>query len=255
MGAGRMRGLAALLTLGAVAAAPSALADVGTNGAGDFLDLRVAVTPPQAGTAKAARGVGLSISNFLGNRVTADAAIPITSMNFLFHQGFTENGALFPACTINVNTISRCSRGSQIGAGTAETELLNPGGAPPTFAAARVVVYNGAPYLYGGPSIIFIFSRGGRAVAELDYAISHPGGGLAIDQLLLASAGPGTGITRFSVNIPDRSRRVQVKGKSVTVHLFEAPTSCSGAWTFSETTTSSGRPPITATDSQTCLKG
>jgi hypothetical protein len=252
----RMRGFIALLTVVLLAAAaPSALAELGSNGAGDFLDLRVAITPPKAGTAQAPQGVGLSLSNFLGNRINADDAIPITSMDFAFRQGFTENGQLFPACSINPTTISRCSRASQIGTGSAETERLNPGGEVPTFAPARVLAYNGAPYLSGGPTLIFIIVRGGRAVTEMDFVVSPQHGGLAINELLLPSSGPGTGITRFSVNIPDRHERVRIKGKTVTVHLFDAPTTCSGAWTFAETTTSSGRPPIRATDSQTCVKG
>jgi hypothetical protein len=249
-----MRGCTVLLTVALLAAAPSALADIGSNGAGDFLDLRVAVSPPKAGSAKAPQGVGLSLSNFLGNRINANAAIPITSMDFSFRQGFTENGQLFPSCSINPTTISRCSRASQIGTGSAETERLNPGGEIPTFAPARVLAYNGAPYLYGGTTLIFIVVRGGRAVTELDFVVRPQGRGLAINELLLASSGPGTGITRFSVNIPDRHQRVRIKGKSVTVHLFNAPTTCRGAWTFAETTTSSGRPPIRATDSQTCTQ-
>jgi hypothetical protein len=251
---GRMRWFTAPLTVALLAAAPSALAEIGSNGAGDFLDLRVAVTPPKAGSTKAPQGVGLSLSNFLGNRINANAAIPITSMDFFFRQGFTENGQLFPSCAINPTTISRCSRASQIGTGTAETERLNPGGEAPTFASARVLAYNGAPYLYGGTTLIFIVVRGGRAVTEMDFVVRPQGGGLAINELVLPSSGPGTGITRFSVNIPDRHQRVRIKGKTVTVHLFDAPTTCPGAWTFAETTTSSGRPPIRATDSQTCTK-
>ncbi|MGH2867155.1 MAG: hypothetical protein ACRDNK_06240 [Solirubrobacteraceae bacterium] len=253
---GRLRRLSALLTVGLLAAAaPSARGDLGANGAGDFLDLRVAITPPKAGTAKVPQGVGLSLSNFLGNRINADDAIPITSMNFFFRQGFTENGQLFPSCSINPTTISRCSRASQIGTGSAETERLNPGGEAPSFASARVLAYNGAPYLYGGTTLIFIVVRGGRPVTEMDFVVRPQARGLAINQLLLPSAGPGTGITRFTVNIPDRHVRVRVKGKTVTVHLFDAPTTCARAWTFGETTTSSGRPPIRATDSQTCVKG
>ncbi len=250
-----MRTFAGLFTIAvAAAAAPSALAEIGANSAGDFLDLRVAITPPKASTARAPQGVGLSLSNFLGNRVNADAAIPITSMDFFFRQGFTENGQLFPSCSINPTTISRCSRASQIGTGTAETERLNPGGELPTFARARVLVYNGAPYLYGGTTLIFIVVRGSRPVTEMDFVVRPQGRGLAINELLLPSSGPGTGITRFSVKIPDRQARVRSKGKTVTVHLFDAPTTCAGAWTFAETTTSSGRPPIRATDSQTCVK-
>jgi hypothetical protein len=252
---GRRRRFTALLTVALLAAAPSAVAEIGTNGAGDFLDLRVAISPPKAGSAKAPQGVGVSLSNFLGNRVNANAAIPITSMDFFFRQGFTENGQLFPSCSINPTTISRCSRASQIGTGSAETERLNPGGEVPTFAPAQVLAYNGAPYLYGGTTLIIIVVRGGRAVTEMDFVVRPQGGGLAINQLLLPSSGPGTGITRFSVNIPDRHQRVRANGKAVTVHLFDAPTTCPGAWTFAETTTSAGgRPPVRATDSQTCTK-
>ncbi|HEY5189286.1 MAG TPA: hypothetical protein VII87_09650 [Solirubrobacteraceae bacterium] len=244
---------ATLLGAGLTAAAASAGTGIGTNGDGDFLDLTVAVSPPVASTAKVPQGVGLEISDFLGNRVNADSAVPMTSLDMFFRQGFTENGVLFPACTINTTTISRCPAASQIGSGSAETERLNPGGEVPTFGRASLRVYNGQPYLYGGSTLIFVFSRGGRGLAELDFAVHPQQGGLAINQILLPGAGPGTGITRFDVSIPDRQERLRVKGKTTIVHFFTAPTACTGGWTFGETTTSSGRRPLRASATQTCV--
>lgn len=259
MGSRRTRWLAAALTAGllAAAAAPTTPARPGiaTNPDGDFLDLRVGVSPPRAGTVRAPQGVGLTISSFTGNRLNADSAIPMTSLDIFLRQGFTENGQLFPACPLNPTTISRCSRVSQIGTGSAETERLNPGGEAPTYGAARVRVYNGAPYLGGAPTLILVFAQNGHAIAELDFSVRSQDRGLAINQLLLAGSGPGSGISAFSMSIPDRHERLRVRGKRVTVHLLDAPTTCAGAWTFSETTTSAGRRPLRATDSQTCSRG
>ena len=64
------------------------------------------------------------------------------------------------------------------------------------------------------------------------------------------------GISKFSVNIPDRTITRKVHGKKVKIHLITAPTSCHGAWTFSQTNTySTGAAPLTANDSEPCVKG
>jgi len=47
----------------------------------------------------------------------------------------------------------------------------------------------------------------------------------------------------------------KVKGKKVRIHLFNAPTTCHGAWTFSQTLIYAKLAPLTATASEPCVKG
>lgn len=246
--------LAAVLL--ALAATPAALAGPATtNPDGDVLVFSVGVTPPVADTAKAPQGVGLSLDAFAGNRLNSNGAIPTDSITFTLPAGFTENGLQFPACPITPNTISSCARSSQIGSGTAETELLNTGGEPPTFTPAQITVYNGAPLFPGSvPTLAFIIRVGGRPTGELDFAVRPTPHGLQIGQILGPVSGPGIGITKVSLSIPDRQTSVKTGRKMSTVHFLTTPTTCRGAWTFALTTTSAGRKPLTATDRQTCLK-
>jgi hypothetical protein len=251
MAAARIALAAVLLFL---AAAGTALAGPATtNSDGDVLVVSVGVTPPLTSTAKTPQGVGLNVDAFAGNRVFANNAIPTDSLTFTLPKGFVENGLQFPACSITPNTISACAPATQIGSGSAESELLNPGNQPPTFTPARVAIYNGAPLL-GLPTMIMISRVGGRAIGELDFVVRPTPRGLTVSQILIPDAGPGIGITKVSLNIPDRHASVRVKGKTTTVHLLQAPQICRGAWSFSLTTTSAGRKPLLATDREPCVQ-
>jgi hypothetical protein len=245
--------LAALLLF--LAAAGTALAGPATTDSdGDVLVFSVGVTPPQTSTAKLPQGVGLSLDAFAGNRIFANSAIPTDSLTFALPRGFVENGLLFPACRITPNAISPCASATQVGSGTAESELLNPGNQPPTFTPARVTIYNGAPLL-GLPTLIMISRVGGRAIGELDFVVRPATRGLIVSQILIPDAGPGIGITKVSLTIPDRHATVRVKGKARAVHLLQAPQTCSGgAWAFALTTTSAARKPLTAVDREPCVQ-
>jgi len=244
--------LAVLLLL--LAAGGTALAGPArTNSDGDVLVFSAGVTPPQTSTVKAAQGVGLSVDAFAGNRFNSNSAIPTDSLTFVLPRGFVENGLQFPACPITPNAISPCAPATQIGSGSAEIELLNPGNEPPTFTAARVTVYNGKP-VFGVPTIIMITRVAGRATGELDFVVRPSRSGLTVSQILVPTAGPGIGITKVSLSLPERHAIVRVKGRASTVHLLQAPRTCSGSWTFSLTTTSAARRPLTATDREPCVQ-
>jgi hypothetical protein len=62
-------------------------------------------------------------------------------------------------------------------------------------------------------------------------------------------------LAKFTFKVPDRSESRRIHGKKVRIHLFNAPTTCHGAWTFSQTLTFAGEAPVTATSSQPCIKG
>lgn len=244
--------LAALLLL----LAPGATALAGpasTNSDGDVLVFSAEVTPPQTSTAKATQGVGLSVDALAANRLNSNNAIPTDSLTFVLPRGFVENGLRFPACAITPNAISPCAPVTRIGSGSAELELLNPGNQPPTFTAARVAVYNGKPML-GVPTIIMITRVAGRATGELDFVVRPSRSGLTVSQILVPTSGPGIGITRISLSLPERHTIVRVKGRSTPVPLLQAPRSCPGSWTFSLTTTSAARRPLTATDREACVQ-
>lgn len=242
-----------------LACAGIALAGQGaTNSSGDFIDLNVAVTPPVAGTPKAPQGVGVAFDSFAGNRISAGAASTNQSIVVRFNRGFKFNGALFPACKINPTGVSRCVKSSQIGTGVAEAELPGANGAPPTFIPAQLIAYNGKPFKTKAPTIIFSALLNGKPTAELDFtAAQRPHGpyGLAFTQIQFPSAGgPGFGISKFSINVPDRTATRKLHGKSVKVHLIEAPMTCNGSWVFSQTNTFNAEPPLTATDTEPCTK-
>ncbi len=241
----------------ALGAAGSALAGQGaTNSAGEYIDLSVRITPPLSGTAKAPHGVGVAFDSFAGNRINAANELNTSSIKVVFHDNFKDNALLFPACQIG-KTQSHCAKATQIGTGTAEAELAGSNGGPPTFVPATLAAYNGKPLKGKSPTIIFIASLGGKPAAELDFTIDKQGKGIAFNEIQFpSSAGVSIGISKFSVNIPDRTITHKVHGKKVEIHLITAPTSCHGAWTFSQTNTySSGAAPLTATDSEPCVKG
>ena len=245
------------VTVAALTGAGVALAGQGaTNPNGEFIDLSVHVTPPVAGTAKAPQGVGVSFQSFTGNRVNGATLSNNTSITVRFNKGFKDNAAKFPGCTLNTKALSSCSKASQIGTGTAEAQLA---GATPVFVPANIVAYNGKPFgTSKAPTLIIIALLNGKPSAELDFTVKQQASGpygLAFTQIILP--GPSTvtfGITKFSLNIPDRTLTHKVHGKKVKLHLIEAPTTCHGSWQFAQTNFFSNAPTLTATDSQPCVK-
>ncbi|MGH2867154.1 MAG: hypothetical protein ACRDNK_06235 [Solirubrobacteraceae bacterium] len=255
-----MRKLVGLLVgLVVLAVAGTALAGQGaTNSNGDFADLSVKVTPPISGTAKAPRGVGLTFGSFVGNRINANRTINPTTLTVRFNQNFTDNGLRFPGCTINPKVLSKCPAASKVGSGTAEGELLSTTGGPPTYVPATLAVYNGKPFGSKAPTEIFIASVGGKPATELDFSVTRVGRGLTFTQLQFPNApssGPTIYLTKFSVTTSDRTETRTIKGKKVKIHLLEAPTVCHGSWTFTQTFGYAHQAPLTATDSQPCIKG
>ena len=115
-------------------------------------------------------------------------------------------------------------------------------------------MYNGAPLSPGAnPTLAFIMRRAGRPVGELDFAVRPSSHGLLVGQVLIPAAGPGIGITKVSLTIPERTVRVRAGRRMSTVPFLTAPTTCTGAWTFGLTTTSAGRKPIVASDREPCV--
>jgi hypothetical protein len=248
------------VTVAVLAGAGVALAgQAATNKNGSFIDLSVAVTPPVAGTAKAPRGVGVSFDSFTGNRINANAPSTNISNIVRFNKGFKENGLLFPSCKINPTGTSKCASAAQIGSGTAEAGFPGSNGAAPNFVPAKLVAYNGKPFSGKSPTVIFIALINGKPAAELDFTVKQqPSGpyGLTFTVIQFPSSTPGPAFTiaKFSVKIPDRTVTRRVQGRSVKVHLLEAPTTCNGSWQFAQTNTFSNASPLTATDTQPCVK-
>ena len=250
--------IALIAAVGVLSGAGVALAGQGaTNEQGDFIALDVAASPPVAGTAKAPRGVGVSLDSFLGNRINGNTPSTNDSVVVRFSKGFKQNGLRFPGCTINPTDFSVCPKSTQVGTGTAEASIAGANGAPPTFVPASVVVYNGKPYQTKAPTLIFIASLNGQPAAELDFRVEQqPTGpyGLAFDDIDFPSTTPPLPftLTKFSVSIPDRTVTRRVRGKKVKFHLLEAPTTCRRSWKFAQTNTFTNASPLTATASQPC---
>jgi hypothetical protein len=255
-----MRKLISLVAaIAALAGAGIALAEpAATNPNGEFIDLNVAVTPPVAGTAAAPQGVGVSFNSFTGNRINGNIAPINPTITVRFNRGFKYNGAFFPACKINPTGLSKCSKSAQIGTGTAEVSLAGSNGAPPTFVPATLAAYNGKPFKGKAPTLIIVGLLNGKPTTEFDFSVTQqPTGpyGLAIATIQFPSlSGPIFDQTKFSLNIPDRTATRTVHGRSVKVHLMDAPTTCNGSWEFAQTNTFTNAPPLTATNSQPCTK-
>jgi hypothetical protein len=255
-----MRKLVGLLVgLVVLAVAGTALAGPGvTNSNGDFIALSVKITPPVSGTAKAPRGVGVTFNSFTGNRIDANKTVNNNLLKVHFNQNFVSNGLLFPSCAINPKAVTVCSASTKIGTGTAEGELLSTTGGAPTYVSATLTAYNGKPYGGKNPTEIIIASVGGKPATELDFTVSRQGGGLTLSEIHfpgVPSPGPVVYLTKFTLTLPNRSEARTVTGKKTTIHLLDAPTVCKGAWTFSQTLGFATQPPLTATDSEPCVKG
>jgi hypothetical protein len=247
-----MLAAAAAISLGA---AGSAVAGQGaTSSNGNFIDLSVRVTPPIAGTPKSPRGVGVAFDSFDGNRINGNTVANNTTIKVRFARGFTENGLAFPGCKISFTALSKCTKSTQVGTGSAEAELAGSGSTPPTFVPATLAAYNGKPYK-GAPSLIFIASVNGKPTTELAFTATQQAGALVFSAINFPGPPSVFAISKFSINIPLRSTTRKVHGKSVKVNLIDAPNSCHGSWSFSQTETYTNSPTLTATDSEPCVKG
>lgn len=244
----------------ALAGAGTALGGQGaTDSSGRFIDLNVSVTPPVAGSARDPQGVGVAFDSFTGNRINGDLPSGNDSITVRFNSGFRDNGLKFAGCAINPdpNGFSSCPKPTQIGTGTGEIAIAGANGAPPTFVSAKLVVYNGKPFKSAAPTVIFQGVLNGKVADELDFtARQQPSGpyGLAFTQIPFPATpgSSGSGLTKFSVNIPKKSATRTRNGKRVTTYLIQAPPTCSGAWKFAQTDTFTNAAPLTATDSQPC---
>lgn len=234
------------------AAGTAAAEQAATAPSGEFIDLKVAVTPPVASTPRTPRGVGVAFDSFSGNRINGNDEMISSSITVRFHSGFRENGAFFPSCKINSSGLTACSKATEIGAGAAEAALLSKNGSAPAFVPAKLTAYNGKPFAGKAPSLIFIASVGGKPAGELDFAVKRQGAGLEFSQIQFPGFPVLFDITKFAITIPDRTVTRTVHGKRVRVQFIDAPTRCSTAWTFTQTNTFAKQPPLTATDSEPC---
>ena len=94
---------------------------------------------------------------------------------------------------------------------------------------------------------------------ELDFAIrNQPTGayGLALSEIMFppsaGASGPTYRLTKFHINIPNKTVTQKVHGKRVKVPLIQAPTSCHGSWSFQQANGYPTGPPLIATDTQPC---
>lgn len=247
-------GVVALVIAGtALAGAPA------TDSNGDFVDLSVSVTPPVAGTAATPHSVGVVFDSFVGNRVDATRLANNNSLSVHFTQNFVSNGLKFPACAINTTGLSACAAKTRMGTGTAEGMILSSTGGPPTFVPATLSAYNGKPYKARNATMIIVASVGGKPATELDFQVAPANGGLSFTEIHFPPApgpmGPIIYLTKFHLVVPARSETIKVHGHRTSVALLQAPTACPGSWSFAQTLGYANQPPLTATDSQPCLKG
>jgi hypothetical protein len=248
------KGIAAALGAAIVlVAAGVALAGApATNNQGYFIDLSVKVSPPIAGTAQHPRGVGIQFDSFDGNRIDGNRQAVNTSIVTRFGAGFKENAAKFPACQLSLTKLSKCSKATEIGTGSGEASFPGKNGGPATFVDAGLVAYNGSRY-HGHPTLIAQAVIGGKPAVELDFTVTNKSSGAWGVVFSSISAGGSTSvqITKFGLNIPDKSRVVH----GSRIHLLTAPDTCHGFWKFEQENTFKSGPPLIATDTEPCTTG
>ena len=248
---------AATAAVGLSASAGSALGGQPvTDKDGLYLDLGLTVTPPVTSTRAHWQGVGITLDSFSGDRLHPDTDTRGTSITILFNRGFRENGRLFPACEIKPPSLSRCARPTQIGTGTAEVEIPGSGATPPSFVLATLVAYNGKPISGSAPTVIFLALLNGRPAGELDFAASQRTAGpygMALTEVHTPGMTPTpVEISKFHVTIGDRTVSRRQHGRSILVHLLQAPMTCARSWRFAQIDSYNDEPPLTATDTQPC---
>lgn len=242
---------AALAAAIVLAAAGVALAgSPATNSQGYFLDLSVKVSPPIAGTDRHPRGVAIQFDSFYGNRIDGNRQAPTPSIIARFGAGFTDNGAKFPACHLELKKLSACSERTEIGSGTAEASLAGTNGAPPSFIPAALVAYNGSSY-HGHRTLIAQGIIGGKPAVELDFTVTNKSSGpwgVVFTNIPTPAGGTSFSLTKFQLKIPDKSRVV----RGSRIHLITAPDTCHGFWKFQQELTYQNASPLIATDTEPC---
>ncbi|HEX8073727.1 MAG TPA: hypothetical protein VF545_01990 [Thermoleophilaceae bacterium] len=261
---------AAAAATAALAAGVAGVATAGpasTDANGNFAVLDVDVSPPQAGTKAAPRGIGLTIHEYTGNSRNGSRSPYSGDSTIRLPRGLRSNAALFPStCPLPVNTDqvgmeSRCPASSKIGSGTAEAD------ARPTiqdFLPATVTAYNGERRGDEPTLILMIGATVGTSQlhAEVDYQYTEDdptgpyGAKLFTFKPVADSNGSFLSIRRLDLNLPNKAVKLKgAKGRKVRVHLFEAPTKCSKAWQFAQIlNTPSADASLTAKDGATCAK-
>lgn len=222
-----------------------------TNSQGFFIDLSVKVSPPVASSAGHPRGVGVEFDSFAGNRIDGNRQYLNRAIFARFGSGFKDNAAKFPACQLQLKTLSKCSKADEIGTGSAEASLPGKNGGPPSFIGADLVTYNGSSY-HGHPTLIAQAIVGGKPAVELDFTVTNKSSGPWGIVFTSIPAGGSTGsslsITKFNLKIPDRSRVVH----GSRVHLITAPDTCHGFWKFEQEDEPTHGSPLIATDTEPC---
>ena len=249
------KGIGAAITAAIVlVAAGVALAGApATNKQGYFIDLSVKVSPPIAGTAQHPRGVGVQFDSFDGNRIDGNRQAVTPSIVARFGAGFKSNGADFPSCQLSLTKLSKCSKGTEVGTGTGEAAFVGKNGAPPSFVDAGLVAYNGSRD-HGHPTLIVQAIIGGKPAVELDFTVTNESTGpwgVAFSSIPAPPGGTSVQITKFELNIPDKSRVVH----GSKIHLITAPDTCHGFWKFEQENTFKAGAPVIATDTEPCVTG
>ncbi len=225
-----------------------------TNKQGFFTDLSVKASPPIASTTGHPRGVAIQFDSYSGNRIDGNRRQTTRSIIVRFGAGFKENGAKFQACQLQLKTLSKCSKATELGSGNAEASFAGKNGAPPSFVGAGLVAYNGSSY-HGHPTLIAQAIIGGKPAVELDFTVTNKSSGPWGVAFTSIPAGGSTGsslsITKFELKIPERSRVVH----GSKIHLVTAPDMCHGFWKFEQETDFVHGSPLIATDTEPCTTG
>ena len=248
-------GAVAAIGLSAIAIAGPATTDEG----GKVLAIDMDLSPPQASSTARPRGVTINYHLLYTNRKTAEKPEPSESIVLQLVRGLRSNGARFPKCRLaatndEIGETSRCPAGSQVGSGSAEADA-RPAAPEPINASVRA--FNG-PLRNGNPTLLVMARAiiGGRVFdneVNLEYRTGRRGPALV--EFKEGPPGNTTGLfalSKLSLRV-GKTATVRAGGGRRTISLWEAPTTCRGAWRFQQTLLFSGGRTLGAVDDAPCV--
>jgi hypothetical protein len=245
---------ATALALGVTAVA---LAGEPSTDGQSHLILQVKASPPQAGTAKKPRAVGLEFSSREytddGQRGARDAK----TIAFRFN-GFRFHPEAFAKCKeseLEKTGPSACPAASKLGSGDA---LADARPALPTPIAATAQAFNGVDDIdaAGKPitpvPAILVYAETSTGIKAYLPTLFQGKDGLITAEGTPPSPGERTPFTIAAVHLKLPVKTAKVKGKKVS--YITAPTSCHGSWQYSQTNVYYSGADVQAFDSQPCVK-
>lgn len=223
----------------------------------DHLILQVKASPPRAGTLASPQAVGLEFSSREFTDDGQRSARDSKTIAFRF-TGFRFHPEAFAKCLeskLEKTGPSACPAGSKIGTGDALADPRPTLSAP---VAAKAIAFNGTldTDAAGKPMkpvpAILLYAETSTGLKAYIPTLFKGQDGLITAEGTPPAQGTRSLFTVAAVHLKLPAKTTKVKGK--TVGFVTAPTSCSGAWKFSQTNVYYTGEKQSAFDTQPCVR-